>query len=165
MVCDDIPRITDLSAIDAEDFKARNTKLLMGDRHYDNPQNKPLQELRREIWAVRNQDLRRVLREFPTEPPLCEQCALWMHAVVGKHFFNDGNHRTAVFLLRELLRENSVDPGSWPIERTKQVRRDSHDVRGHLPPITLDSLYERDELYELWLEYFIDIGDTMSKME
>ncbi|WP_255410137.1 hypothetical protein [Halobellus sp. Atlit-38R] len=29
----DHPRITDLSALDAEDFKIRNTKFLRGDRH------------------------------------------------------------------------------------------------------------------------------------
>ena len=163
MVDDELPCITDLSAVDAEDFKVRNTSFLIGGSHYDNPYSKPVEELRHEIWAVRNQDRRRVIRGFPLEDPLLEQCGLWMRAVVGKHYFPDANHRTAIALLRELLRDNGIEPGSWPIEKTKTVRARSHDVRRELPPVTLDTLYERDELYDLWFEYFQDVSETMSK--
>lgn len=45
-----------------------------------------------------------MIEKFPTDRPLPEQCALWMHAVIGKHFFDDANHPTAVALLRKLLR-------------------------------------------------------------
>jgi prophage maintenance system killer protein len=80
-----------------------------------------------------------------------------MHAVVGKHFFPDANHRTAIALLRQLLRENGIEPGKWPVERTKRVRDESHDVRAELPPIQMDTLYERDDLFELWRAYFTDV--------
>ena len=36
-------------------------------------------------------------------------CALELFAVVGKHFFPDANHRTAVAMLITLLQENGID--------------------------------------------------------
>lgn len=99
-MCNDGPRITDLSSLEPENFKFRNTDFLMGDAHYDVLAHQNREELRRRIWHVRNGDLQRVLDDFPTNEPLVEQCALWMHAVVGKHFFPDANHRTAIALLR-----------------------------------------------------------------
>jgi len=150
-------RITDLSSLSAEDFKIRNTKFLMGDTHYDVNMYPSKARIRHDIWAVRNHNLRRVLREFPTDEPLVDQCALWMHAVVGKHFFPDANHRTAMALLRRLLYENGIEPGDWPIERTEKARDDSHEVRAEIPPIRMDMLYERDELFDLWRRYFDDV--------
>lgn len=154
----DKPRITDLSSIEAENFKFRNTEFLKSDQHhYDNPHDASFLEQRRDIWRVRNGDLRRVLDEFPTERPLIEQCALWMHAVVGKHFFDDANHRTAIALLRKLLRDNGIDPGQWPTERVEQARDESHDIRKEIPPVHLDTLYEKDELYDVWYRFFTDV--------
>ena len=69
------------------------------------------------------------------------------------------NHRTAVALLRRLLEENGIDPGDWPIERTKRAREDSHEVRREIPPVRLDTLFERDELFEVWRRYFEDVLD------
>jgi len=106
---------------------------------------------------VRNGDLERVLEEFPTDRPLPEQCALWIHALVGKHFFPDANHRTAIVTLRKLLRDNGIEPGEWSTERVKQVRAESHDVRREIPPIHLDRLYEKDELYRVWLQFFGEV--------
>jgi hypothetical protein len=158
MVDSDYPRITDLSSIDPENFKVRNTEFLKADtHHYDNPRNKPFSDQRAEIWRVRNSDLARVLGEFPTDRPLPEQCALWMHAIIGKHFFEDANHRTAMAILRRLLRENGIDAGQWPTERVKRARDESHDVRQKTPPIRLDTLYEKDELYDVWLRFFTDV--------
>jgi hypothetical protein len=135
------PRITDLSSIEPENVKFRNAEFLTSDRHrYDNPRDVLVLEQRREIWRVRNGDIRRVLDEFPTDRPLPEQCALWMHAVVGKHLFEDANHCTAIALLRKLLRDNGIDPGAWPTERIERVRDKSHDVRGEVTPIRLDTL-------------------------
>lgn len=156
-MCNDHTRITDLSSLGPENFKFRNTEFLMGDSHYDILSHQTRDELRRRIWNVRNGDLQRVLDEFPIDESLVEQCALWMHAVVGKHFFPDANHRTAIVLLRQLLRDNGIDPGEWPIERTKEARRESHEVRRVIPPIRLDTLYERDELYEVWKRYFEEV--------
>jgi prophage maintenance system killer protein len=156
-MCDDQPRITDLSSLDPENFKFRNTDFLTGDTHYDMLPHQSREELRRQIWNVRNGDLRRVLDEFPTDEPLADQCALWMHAVVGKHFFPDANHRTAMALLRRLLRENNINAGDWPIERIEQAREESHEVRQEIPSVRLDTLYERDELYEVWKRFFDDV--------
>ncbi len=53
---DDLPRITDLSSLEPENFKVRNTAFLLGDSHYDNIYNESQTELRRQIWGVRNGD-------------------------------------------------------------------------------------------------------------
>lgn len=140
----DWPRITDVSTLDAEDFKLRNTKFLQNpDQPYETGRGDTPEALREEIWRVRNGDLRTVLREFPIDEPLREQCALWMHAVVGKH---------------DIIYE------PWDIDRRRRARVDSHTVRREIDPVELDTLYHRDQLYELWLEFFIDelvvINDT-----
>ena len=155
------PRITDLSEIEAENFKVRNTNFLLGDTHYDIEPHQTVKELRHDIWVTRNKDLRRVTEEFPTDRPLRVQCAYWMHAVVGKHFFPDANHRTAMALLRKLLRDNGIDPGDWSPDRTRTVRDESHEVRREVPPIHLDTLYTRDKLYLLWWRYFVDVLDDV----
>ena len=155
------PRITDLSSIEPENFKYRNTKFLKDDDlHYDNPRGLSFTEQREAIWRVRNGDLNQVLETFPTDRPLVEQCALWMHAVVGKHFFEDANHRTAIAMLRRLLVDNGIEVDSWPTDRVMEARDESHKVRQEIPPIQLDTLYEEDELYDVWLRFFTDVlGD------
>jgi len=153
-------RISDLSSISPENFKYRNTQFLLNsDAVYETGMNLQQQDLRRRIWNVRNGDLRRVLDEFPIDGPVREQCALWMHAVVGKHFFPDANHRTAVALLRKLLADNGfVYTGFQDTQSVAEVRDRSHNVRTEIDPVQLDTLYRRDELYEVWLEFF-DIGE------
>ena len=154
----DSPRITDLSSLDPENFKFRNEKFLLNrSLHYDNPYDKSISEQRDDIWRVRNGDIARVLEEFPTDRPLPEQCALWMHAVVGKHFFTDANHRTAIALLRKLLADNDLDVDQWPTDRVRTARDESHAVRQDIPPVRLDTLYEKDELYRVWYEFFTDV--------
>lgn len=152
------PRITDLTGLSAENFKQRNTQFFRDDSHpYQTGRENIPDRVRHDIWVVRNGDLRRVLRGFPRELPLRLQCAHWMHAVVGKHFFPDANHRTAIALLRELLVMNNIKPGTWPAERTKEVRQRSHDVRKMIEPVRLDTLYERDWLWIVWWRYFLDV--------
>jgi hypothetical protein len=154
----DSPRITDLSSLDPENFKFRNEKFLMNrSLYYDNPHDRSISEQRDDIWRVRNGDIARVLDEFPTDQPLPEQCALWMHAVVGKHFFTDANHRTAIALLRKLLADNDIEVDPWPTERVRNARDESHAVRQDIPPVRLDTLYEKDELYRVWYEFFTDV--------
>ena len=153
---DDWPRITDLSDVDAEDFKYRNTQFLRGDAEYEQTGHETFEQLRHQIWNVRNGDLRKVLRQFPRDDPLHQQCAGWMHAVVGKHFFPDANHRTAVALLRRLLRQNNISYQEWSLSRLAAAREESHRVRGEIDPIRLDTLYQRDRLYDVWLEFFED---------
>lgn len=150
----DGPRITNLSVLTAENVKFRNTDFLKSDQAYTAEMGYARKELRRQIWVVRNGDIRRVFRQFPTDEPLEEQCALWMHAIVGKHFFPDANHRTGAALLRKLLTENGIEPGKWPIDRLEEVRDESHAVREEIAPVRLDTLYRRDRLYEVWLEFF-----------
>lgn len=153
---DDHPRITDLSALDAEDFKLRNTKFLRGDTEYEQTGNDSFVHLRHQIWVTRNGDLRRVLSDFPMDWPLKEQCAGWMHAVVGKHFFPDANHRTAVALLRRLLAENGIEYEPWSLDRLREARKESHTVRRETETVRLDTLYRKDELYDVWWGFFDD---------
>lgn len=81
---DDDIRITDLSGIEPENFKFRNTRFLTDEDHpYAPGAAESDAELRRKNWNTRNGDIRRVLDDFLTDEPLIEQCALWMHAVVG----------------------------------------------------------------------------------
>lgn len=150
------PRITDLSALDAEDFKIRNTKFLRGDTEYEQTGNESFEDLRHQIWVTRNGDLRRVFYQLPLEWPLHEQCAGWMHAVVGKHFFPDANHRTAVALLRRLLDENGIEYAPWSLDRLEEARKESHTVRREVETVRLDTLYRKDRLYEVWLQFFND---------
>lgn len=153
----DWPQITDVSMLDAEDFKLRNTKFLQTpDQPYETGRGDTQEALREEIWRVRNGDIRTVLREFPTDAPLREQCAHWMHAVVGKHFFPDANHRTATALIRRLLAENEIEYKPWDVDRLRRARIDSHHIRQEIDPVELDSLYRQDRLYELWLAFFTD---------
>jgi len=153
---DGLPRITELSALDAEDFKLRNTKFLRGNTEYEQTGNESFEHLRHQIWATRNGDLRCVLSRFPTKWPLEEQCAGWMHAVVGKHFFPDANHRTAVALLRRLLAENSIEYTDWSLDRLRDSRKESHVVRREIETVRLNTLYRKDDLYDVWWRFFDD---------
>lgn len=161
LMCDDAdqpPRLTDLSSLSAENIKFRNTQFLTSEEaHYDNHHDRPRMRQRKNIWRVRNGDLRCILREFPKDRPVPEQCALWMHAIVGKHFFPDANHRTAIALLRKLLRENGIDAGEWNPERVREVRDKSHEVRNEITSVHMDTLYREDELYCVWLRFFHDV--------
>lgn len=157
------PRITDLSALTPETIKWRNTQFLNDrEREYDMGFQESRQELRSRIWNTRNHNLRRVVREFPRDEPLRPQCALWMHAMVGKEFFPDANHRTAVATLRKLLEENDIEYADWSPERLREARKRSHEVRFELgrrddiTDVRMDTLYRRDELYTVWLRFFED---------
>jgi hypothetical protein len=163
---DEPPRITDLSDLSAENFKQRNTQFFRDDAHpYKTGQGDIPDRVRHDIWVVRNGDIRRVLRDFPRDLPLRLQCAHWMHAVVGKHFFPDANHRTAIALLRDLLLMNNIRPGKWPAERTKEARQESHDVRKEIEPVRLHTLYRRDRLWLVWWRYFLDVLRHPEKIE
>lgn len=153
---DDCLCITDLSMLNAEDFKIRNTKFLRGDTEYEQTGNESFDRLRHQIWCTRNGDIRRVFYQFPFDWPLSAQCAGWMHAVVGKHFFPDANHRTAVALLRRLLNENDIEYAPWSLERLRIARKDSHSIRRKIETVRLDTLYQKDELYDVWWEFFDD---------
>lgn len=154
------PRITDLSAIDAEDFKRQNRKFLKGDAEYEQTEHDTYERLDHQISVTRNQDLRRVLCDFPLDVPLYEQCAGWMHAVAGKHFFPDANHRTALALLRTLLHENDIPPGRWPADVSRLAVLRSHVVRREVETVRLDTLYRHDRLFLVWILYFKTVLKT-----
>jgi hypothetical protein len=59
-------------------------------------------------------------------------------------------------LLRKLLRDNEIDIGRWPTDRVREVRDQSHAVQ-EIPPVHLDTLYKKDELYRVWLQFFNDV--------
>jgi prophage maintenance system killer protein len=79
-----------------------------------------------------------------------------MHAVVGKHFFPDANHRTAVALLRRLLAENSIEYTDWSLDRLRDSRKESHVVRREIETVRLNTLYRKDDLYDVWWRFFDD---------
>lgn len=148
-------RITDLSAIGAENFKFRNTKFLTSEHHYYGVlEHESHIETRKRIWRVRNGDLRRLKERFPREEPIHDQCALWVRGVAGRQFFPDGNHRTAIALLRKLLTENGVPQPEWSPQAIEACRQQSKVLLLRDDPIRLDTLYERDELFDLWRQFF-----------
>lgn len=151
------PRIKDLSSIEALDFKQENTSFLQTDAEYEQTDYDRLKDLRHQIWSTRNGDIRRVLYDFPVNAPLHEQCAGWMHAIAGKHFFPDANHRTALSLLRTLLYENGLPPGRWPPTISRDTVLRSHIVRRQIPPVQLDTLYRHDPLFLVWILYFKNV--------
>jgi prophage maintenance system killer protein len=77
-----------------------------------------------------------------------------MHAVAGKHFFPDANHRTAIGTLREILQYNDIYHISFPPRSLEKATKRSHVVRGEIDPVELDTLYRRDELWLVWLLFF-----------
>lgn len=151
----DAPRITDLSSLYAEDIKMRNTVIMNSDRQpYDILDHQTWQDVRHRIWVTRNGDIRRVFEDFPRDDPLVEQCAGWVHAIAGRHFFPDANHRTAIATLRTLLRQNGIAPGRWPTHLSKEATIRSHTVREEIENICLDTLYRRDRMFLVWVLYF-----------
>lgn len=158
----DLPRIIDIP-LSPETIKWRNTQFLIDDDHpYEMGFQESRQELRRKIWNTRNHNLRRIMREFPRDEPLREQCALWTHALIGKHFFPDANHRTAIATLRRVLKGNEITYEGWSSERLRQTRIKSHEVRhdietrDDIKDVRMDTLYRRDELYDVWFRFFKD---------
>jgi len=149
------PRISDLSTPTPEAIKYRNTQFLNDpEQPYKTGMGENREDLRRQIWNVRNGDLRRLFYNFPTKESLSRQCAHWTHAVVGKHFFPDANHRTAIATLRQLMRNNGLNPPVWPVDKLNSVRDDSHDIRQEIDPVRLDTLYRQDSLHNRWYTFF-----------
>lgn len=151
----DWPRISDLSGLTPENIKYRNTAFLADDDHpYEMGLGLSDRELRRKAWNTRNGDLRKAMRQFPRDEPLRRQCAHWMHAMVGVHFFPDANHRTAAATLRRLMRENRIVWKEWNSQALREVQKTSHRVRRKISDVTMDDLYREDELYDVWLDFF-----------
>lgn len=148
-------RITYLDCMSASTIRETNLSFLqMDEMEYDVMPGRTKLRTRKEIRRVTDDNLNRLFEEFPTETLLHEQCALWVHAVAGKHYFPDANHRTAIATLRELLQENGLDEYvHWPERFPAEAITESKTIRGELS-IDLSTLYRRDELFEHWLNFF-----------
>jgi len=147
-------RITDLGGVDAETIKQFNYE-----RYRDPEETYGLVDASREktirrIWNVQDADLRRIMREFPRHEPVVQQCAHWVRAISGKHFFPDANHRTAIGSLKALLRLNGIQPPCWPGKHLDRVVLKAKFVRNFVIDVRFDNLWRRDELYRLWHRHF-----------
>lgn len=158
----DLPdwRFTDLSAVDPTMMKKLNDEDFFQDRENDYGWvNEDPELTQRRIWNVKGWQLNRLMREFPRTEPLPEQCAHWMRAIVGLHFFPDANHRTGMATLYGLLSANGLAPPNeeWPGEEIDRAVVQSKLIRElHVTP-TFDTLWLRDELYVHWHRYFRDL--------
>lgn len=144
-------RITDFSEIDPEDIKWRNRRYFENRDHHYEPVTPHTQ---RKIANVRNGDLNRVMEEFPYDDPLTEQCAHWVRAIIGLHFFPDANHRTAMAILNALLQLNGLDRIEWEGKRYQTAIFKSKLIRRLVIDVRFDNLWCKDELYTLWHRYF-----------
>lgn len=152
----DTDRITDFSELDPEDIKWRNKKYLISDDHrYDYGEFRPYLRTKRDISSVRNHRLSRVMKEFPTKEPLTQQCAHWVRAIVGLHFFPDANHRTAMSTLNILLALNGIDRFKWDDDKYGPNIFKSKITRKYIIDVRYDNLWSKDELYFLWHRYFL----------
>ena len=130
----------------------------------------PVDETPKEVIlsnAYSVEDVRRLSRklidEFPKEEPLVDQAALWVQAVTAFHFFEDRNHRTAFLTLEEILDENGFEMDPHPmdddmVQRTMEALKQSKSARDMN---TLgrqgENMYEKDEIYRVWCDFFNDI--------
>lgn len=155
-IVDGFDRLIDFTYFDAEDIKYRNSQFLRRSGQYAIRPAETMPDVRDEIWRVRNGDIRRLLRRFPRDVPLIEQCAYWMRAWTGIHFFRDANHRTAIALLRRLLMQRDFSIGEWSATRSIQAVRESKLERRNRS-YKLDTLFIRDGHYLVWWFYFVDV--------
>lgn len=159
-------RITDLSGIDPTMMKTLNDEDFFQDPSNDYGWvNEEPGLTRQRIWNVKGWQLDRLMREFPRTEPLPQQCAHWMRAIVGLHFFPDANHRTGMATLYGLLNSNGLAPPNeeWPGEEIHRAVVQSKLIRGLLATPTFDTLWLRDELYIHWHRYFRNLlhkGET-----
>jgi len=97
-------------------------------------------------------DLQRIIDGFPTDKPLVEQSALWMHAIVGVHFFPDVNHQTGMKTLRAMMDDNRIEPFE-PFGEVQDItmdglRRSKEEPRN--VSVDMGNYYEKDSLYAVW---------------
>ncbi|EMA42892.1 hypothetical protein C448_10462 [Halococcus morrhuae DSM 1307] len=148
-------RITDFSEIDAETIKRFNYAFYSNSRDRYGLVNCSSETTERRISNVKDFQLDRVMREFPTDEPLSQQCAHWVRAISGKHFFPDANHRTAMGSLAALLQLNGIDiPPAWPGRHIDRTVLKSKFVRNFVVDVRFDNLWRRDEQYILWHRHF-----------
>ena len=159
------PRITEVT-IDVDDVIQTNMRFFKDDAYeYEDAHAFTHLETRRSIKLdeSKRHDLERIIENFPADEPLVSQSALWMHAIVGVHFFPDANHRTAMATIRKMMEDNDIGmPGEGLLtdlnERTEAARNASKEERRKLD-IDMGNYYEKDSLYKVWMWYFEDVLD------
>lgn len=148
-------RITDFDILDAETIKEINLGLFeeAEEDGYGWVDGDP-ELTRRRIQNVKDFRIDRLMSEFPTTEPLPQQCAHWMRAYAGLHFFPDANHRTGMNTLQILFEEN-IDSDSLPISDDIERFVLQSKLTRHLNSrIEFDTLWKRDAHYTLWHQYF-----------
>lgn len=149
--------LSDFSLLDPETIKEINRGEFKSGAQYglvkedSNLTERELTE--RRISNVPASRINRLIEEFPTNEPLPQQCAHWMRAFTGIHFFPDANHRTGMNTLQILVDHNCdtelsiTDDIGWYILQSKLIRHLQSDIR-------FNTLWKRDEHYTLWHRYF-----------
>ncbi|MDZ7688745.1 MAG: hypothetical protein U5J64_08510 [Halobacteriales archaeon] len=154
-------RITEVN-LDVDDVIRTNMEFFRDDdAEYEDAHAYTHLDTRRRIklGKGKRKDMSKVIEDFPTEEALASQSALWMRAMVGLHFFPDANHRTAMATLRGMMKDNGIEPFRPFVEvkeRSVEVLGVSKELRRGTD-VDMSNYYEKDRLYEVWLEYFEEV--------
>lgn len=148
--------LRDFSALDPTDVKLTNEGFLESSSHDYGFVRNEREWTRRRIWNTKGWKLARIMTEFPLLEPLAQQCAHWIRAFVGVHFFPDANHRTAMSTLYGVLDANSVAPPNdeWPPAGIDRAVVRSKLLRSLHTVTDFRTLWLRDELYHHWHRFF-----------
>jgi len=158
---DDEPRIERVT-VSVGDVIQTNMRFFRDENfEYEDPMSYTSLETRRKVKLDKGErhDLDSVIDSFPLDEPLVSQSALWMHALVGIHFFPDANHRTAMATPKKILEDNGIEFNKSVAqfdERTEAARNASKEERKKLD-VDMGNYYEKDSLYEVWRKYFEDV--------
>lgn len=145
--------LDDFSKLDGETIKQLNFDIIENSAQEYGWVNGSPEKTKQKIHNVADTDLHRLMREFPTHEPLPQQCAHWLRAIAGLHFFPDANHRTAMNSLSVIY--NTLTDEALPIGTDiKRVVLESKIARHLLADIRFDTLWKRDALYDVWHRYF-----------
>lgn len=154
----DVPprRLRDFSALDPTHVKLTNEGFFEDSSHGYGSVRGGRGRTRRRIWNTQGWKLNRVMEEFPLFEPLVQQCAHWIRAFVGVHFFPDANHRTAMSTLYGVLDTNGVAPPNdeWPPAGIDRAVVRSKLLRSLHTVTDFRTLWLRDELYRHWHRFF-----------
>lgn len=146
-------RIVDFSDLDPEDIVYQNIRFLEDGGNYGKIRG-DTQVTRDRINNVSESDIQRVIDEFPRNEPIAAQCAHWVRAFSGLHFFPDANHRTAMASLSALLDLHGIDYPEWSGEGMRRACVKSKLIRILLVNVRFDNLWEKDEHYQHWHRFF-----------
>lgn len=149
-------RIADFSSLDPVDIKITNNEFFESQTHDYGLVRRDRNLTERRIWNTKGWKLNRLMEEFPRTERLARQCAHWVRAIVGIHFFPDANHRTAMGTLYGLLQANDVAPPNdeWPPDGIDEAVLRSKLLRGLHCMTDFRILWLRDELYYHWYRFF-----------